>query len=261
MKKAFSIIGLIIVLIIPLFGCSESGPSAPADPVVTKSQMDAAIKVISDGLNNANMRMDGISSKSSAAPDLSGYYTKPQVDQAIADAIKKLKDDQTWVTTVKPVITPNKPTTHDSDDEDVLASTSDLVLSLEKSVEDDFYLGDSELSPYMKLTITNNDTSSHTFRLKADFDCDDTVKMDAATLSADYSYSSSAVMILDGTLGAVDTSTVGFTSRRQSASTDSTWYIGKSRSESIYLRFTPDYNPATTGSHTWTWSYTLKQVD
>jgi hypothetical protein len=254
MKKAFSIIGLIIVLVIPLFGCSESGPAATPDPVVTRSVLDTQI-------SNFRVEMQTMVNNSikPQAVDLSPYATKTSVEVQISDAIAKLKSDQSWITTVKTTI---KPTTHEPTDEDVLDSTSDLVLSLEKAVEEDFYLGSGELSPYMKLSITNNDSSSHTYRLKADFDCDDTLTVTAVELTADYSYSSSSGMYPDVTLPTT-TSTIGFTSRRNITSapisTDTTWYIGKNRTESIYLRFKPTFSDA--GSHTWTWSYTLKQVD
>lgn len=181
-------------------------------------------------------------------------YTRSEIESKISAAIQALKDEKPWKT--NPVPGSKTPS---ADDDNVLATTSDLVLALERPVEDEFYLTDNETSPYIKLSITNNDSSSHMFRLKADFDCDDPVTMSGAVLTCDYSYSSGVVMKIDGDILNVTTSTIGFTSRRSAGSTDMTWYIGKARSESIYLRFKPDY--ASDSNHTWSWSFTLKQVD
>jgi signal peptidase I len=182
--------------------------------------------------------------------------TKAIVDQKIADAISALKADQAWIKSTGTggggIVTPG---------DNVLVSNGKLVLSLERPVEEELYLADGDHQTF-KMTITNNDTTSHTFRLKADFDCETAVGLAAGTiLDADYSYSDGAIMRNNIVLPtAADVTNIGFTSVRGSSSSDTTWYIGKQRSESIYLSLTMDYT-GTVPAKRWTWDFGLTQKD
>jgi hypothetical protein len=68
MKRLLSILGLVVLITLPVLGCSESGAAAPADPVVTRSQLDGALNAIR---NDTNSRIDKL-----GAPDLSAINNK-----------------------------------------------------------------------------------------------------------------------------------------------------------------------------------------
>ena len=97
MKRLLSVIMLMILISLPLMGCSESSAGAPSDPVVTRSQLDGAIKTVNDAVNRITDRIDKL--PGNQAPDLSAYEKKTESASAIVDAITKLKNDtdQTWI--------------------------------------------------------------------------------------------------------------------------------------------------------------------
>ncbi len=261
MKSKIAIIAiLVLTLAVPSSGCMSNDDDEGPSIMTTVADHTAQIASLRTDLGrkadqstvDALTKLIGPSSQ----PDT---YTKAQVDAqikaAVDAAVSKLKTDQTWIT----VKTSGGSASGDGEIEGELSSSGSLILALDRSIEDELYLGDGE-SQTIKLSVTNSDTTSHTFRLTANFDCnDDAVAMTNATLSADYSYSAGAVMKLNTTLPAT-VQTVNFTSRRSSAATDTTWYIGKGKTESIYLKYTVDYVDAA-ANHTWDWDFTIKEVD
>lgn len=275
MKNKLLVIIGIIVLIVPLMACSESAPPAQSGMASQVTAMWTAsptwnaygdqIKILQDQMSKkADMSLVTELIKAGGGGGGNSYskdevYTKDQVNTTVGQAIEALKKDQSWIKTniggtgggSGGIINPG---------DNVLATNGQLVLSLEKSVEEELYLADGDHQTF-KLTITNNDSTSHTFRLKADFDCETAVPLGVDTiLDTDYSYSDGATMKCNTVLPAASVTNIGFTSTRGTTSTDTTWYIGKARSESIYLSLTMDYT-GTVAAKRWTWDFGLSQRD
>jgi hypothetical protein len=260
MKSKIALIALLVLtLTFPSLGCfSNDEDEGPSMAQTVKDHTAQIASLRTDVNKKADQSTVDALTKLIGAPQ-SDTYTKAQVDaqikSAVDAAISKLKSDQSWIEEASSG-------GGDSDSEDVegeLSKSGSLILSLDRSIEDELYLGDGE-SQTIKLSVTNSDTTSHTFRLTANFDCnDDAVAMTNASLSADYSYSAGAVMKLNTTMPAT-VQTINFTSRRSSTATDTTWYIGKGKTESVYLKYTVDYVDAA-ANHTWDWDFTIKEVD
>jgi hypothetical protein len=137
----------------------------------------------------------------------------------------------------------------------VLSSNGVMVLTLERSVEDEIWMDDN-VSQTWRFTVKNTGTSGAYFRINANFDTvDDAVAITSATLTPDYSASSGVIFTPASLSGTV--SNLSFTSA-QSTTSNKIW-IGKGREESMFVTFKIDYAGSVTGKR-WTWDFIIREV-
>lgn len=257
-NKLLVLLCLLIPIALVFPACSESGEAAQ-ETVSIGARLTALESGEATVFKLYEKRMTAVEAKPSGTTVDLGPLNS--TDAALQSAIDTLKSEvatlKTEVAALKP--SPSTPGIINPGD-NVVVTDGDLILSLDKPVEDELYLASGDHQTF-RLTIQNNGTSSHTFRFKADFDCETAVSLAAGTeLDTDYSYSDSAAVKCNITIPATGVTNVGWTSIRGAGSTDTTWYIGKSRSESIYITFTPVY-AAGTGAQRWSWDFGLTEKD
>jgi hypothetical protein len=137
----------------------------------------------------------------------------------------------------------------------VLSSNGVMVLTLERSVEEEIWMDDN-VSQTWRFTVKNTGTSGAYFRINANFDTvDDAVAITSATLTPDYSASSGVIFTPASLSGTV--SNLSFTSA-QSTTSNKIW-IGKGREESMFVTFKIDYAGSVTGKR-WTWDFIIREV-
>jgi hypothetical protein len=116
MKKSLVLIACIVLLALPLLSCLPSNSSQSSNPVAYQSDITTlkdADKNLDDGIKKVDDRVTAWADKLTAdetkiailqaQPSANTYakdqlYTQQQVNDAIAVAIKGLKDNQTWIT-------------------------------------------------------------------------------------------------------------------------------------------------------------------
>jgi hypothetical protein len=136
-----------------------------------------------------------------------------------------------------------------------LSSNGVMVLTLERSVEEEIWMDDN-VSQTWRFTIRNTGTSGAYFRINANFDTvDDAVAITSATLTPDYSASSGVIFTPASLSGTV--TNLSFTSA-QSTTSNKIW-IGKGREESMFVTFKIDYAGTVTGKR-WTWDFIIREV-
>jgi len=156
------------------------------------------------------------------------------------------------------------------EEDSVLSRSGDLVLTLDRPIDDIQSLPDNSWSETIRMTVTNNGSSKY-FRINADFDCDEDVQFatyPVLTLTIDnnsgaYMFFTSANIRTDNIPATVwpvassTTSSLSFQSRNSSG-TNKLW-IGKGKTESIFMRLYTDYS--TNVVREWDWAFTIKEVN
>ena len=267
---------VVVVSLIALLGTScLTPPSSGTKASAYDTTQDQRIAVLEGVINGANglqsivgqlvSKVNGLGDSSGLSSRISGLDSRVAVleakpaatggvstvtTDALATRIKVLED---WKAGIGTGSTNNGSTSNPA--EGVISSNGNLQLILEKSVEDEVWMDDG-VSQTWRLTVRNTGTSGTYFRITANFDTvEDAVAVKDATLTPDYSASSSAVFNCNNTLPAT-ISNLSFTSSASSSS--SKIYIGKGRDESMYITLKMHYSTVT--GRRWTWDFTIKEL-
>ena len=189
MKKRilFSVVALCLVF---SFGCVKK-PITPVTPIVSPADatqnaeitaLKAQVATLGSGkaenasLTDAVSRITTLEGQSAANTYTKAQlYTQAEVNTKIADAIKALKDDQSWVTGRTSTSSDGTVT---GDYGELIDEDGDLQLWLEQvsgDVSDEFRTREDENEGRFDLVVVNLDDSSHDFRIYFDFEPDATV--------------------------------------------------------------------------------------
>jgi hypothetical protein len=277
-KRALIIPFVLILLTIPLFmGCFPTKTATTVE-YISKGTFQEAIDSINDDLdkldeNKANdsslktfkeevdTRFRNFSGANSY--DKSQTFTKDEVNTAISTAIATLKNDQSWITKS------SSSSSSDSTDEgDVIATSGELELSLDREVDSSLPIPDDSWSEYIRLTVTNKGGSTY-YRINVDFDADEDVLFATyPVLSFSVDNNADAYMFCTTANARTDnaastpwtqtTSNLSFSSRNSSG--QSKLWIGKEKSESMFLKLYCNYD-GTGKVREWDWDVSLKEID
>jgi hypothetical protein len=272
MRKVLLILSILVIFVTSV-SClpAQKVSQKDLDQDTTISDMKTSIRTLDDkkaSVDTVKTLQDSVNALNSKSTTPTDIYTKAQVDQAITsavnNAISTLKTDQTWIKKNTSSTSTTSSTTNS--DDDVLDSDGELVVTLDRTVEE-LYLPDNTWSEYIRVTVTNNGAATY-YRLNADFDTDEDVQFATypiLSFSVDgnsnaYMYCNTASARTDDKAGTAWTQTVSnlsFTSRNSSGVTK--LWIGKGKTESVFLRLFVDYNTSSLVRE-WDWSVSIKEV-
>ena len=252
---------LVAVCLIALVGCVPSEPTTtPLSPTDVEQnarldQLQQQVSNVQEGKANASTvtalqgRVTTLEGQSSANTYTKGQlYTQEQVDAQIAAAVKKLKDDQAWITG-----TGDTSGTVTGDYGGLVDSDLDLELWVERTdpASDPMRFNDGKDSAEFEIVVVNTEDTYHDFRLYLRMTPEDSVNCASDNETKIASYPSTGAWTV--TRDDWDTSNRGAIY----FSMDSDDTIGKLKAEDYLLSVTID---SVYGTY-WNYRLTIEQMD